>query len=78
MKYIKPHAYKKSSLKSETTENERYHRLPRKQFVLWAIQILRMMMMQISGLHAGTLHSPRFLSIQETVLQPFPIQLLAA
>jgi hypothetical protein len=32
-KYIKPYRYKKSSLKSETTENEREPKNPRKHFV---------------------------------------------
>jgi hypothetical protein len=41
MKYIKPHRYKKSSLQSETTKNEEWHQIPRKYFVLWALQILR-------------------------------------
>ena len=38
---LKPYRYKKSSLKSETTENEKKHKIPRKNFVLWAIKILR-------------------------------------
>ena len=29
MKCIKPHGYKKSSLKYETTENEKWHKIPR-------------------------------------------------
>ena len=41
IKYIKPYRYKKSSLKSETTKNQRKHKIPRKHFVLWVIQILR-------------------------------------
>jgi hypothetical protein len=40
-KYIKPYRYKKSSLKSEMTENEREAKNPGKHFVFWATQILR-------------------------------------
>jgi len=40
-KYIQHYGYKKSPLKSETTENGRQHKIPRKHFDLWAIQILR-------------------------------------
>jgi len=39
--YIQPYGYKKSSLKSKTTENVRLHKIPRKNFVLWSIQIHR-------------------------------------
>jgi hypothetical protein len=39
-KYNQQYKYKKSSLKSENTENERQHKIPGKHFVLSAIQIL--------------------------------------
>jgi len=38
--HIQPHRYKKS-LKSETTQNKYNHTIPRKHFVLWAKQIIR-------------------------------------
>jgi hypothetical protein len=37
-KYIPPYRYKKSSLKSETTQKRK---IPGKHFVLWAIKILK-------------------------------------
>jgi len=41
MKYIKPCRSNKSSLQSETTKNQRQHKIPRKRCALWAIQILK-------------------------------------
>jgi len=41
MKCIKQYRYQKSSLQSATTENERWHTIPRNHFLLWVIQILR-------------------------------------
>jgi hypothetical protein len=41
MKYIKPCRYKKSSLQTEITKTHRLHTIPRKHFVLWTIQVLR-------------------------------------
>ena len=41
MKYNKPYRYEKSSSKSVTTENEKKHKIPRINFVLWAIKILK-------------------------------------
>ena len=38
-KYIQYYRYKKSSSKSQTTENERYHKIPRKYFILSAIKV---------------------------------------
>jgi len=35
IKYVKLYGYKKPSLKAETTENVRYHMIPRKHFVFW-------------------------------------------
>jgi len=40
-KYIQHYRYNKSASKSETTENERLHKITRKYFFLWAIQIPR-------------------------------------
>ena len=40
-KYIQHYGYKKPFLKSENTENERYHKNTRKYFVHWDIQFLR-------------------------------------
>jgi len=40
-KYIQQYKYKKSSLKTETTEKERWQKIPRTHFVLSAIQIPR-------------------------------------
>jgi len=38
-KYIQQYTYNKSASKSETTENETYHKTPRKHFIHWATQI---------------------------------------
>jgi len=39
MKYNKPYGYKKSSSKSETTENERKHKIHRINSVLWRLVV---------------------------------------
>jgi len=36
-KYIQQYRYNKSASKSETTENERLHKITRKHFIPWAI-----------------------------------------
>jgi hypothetical protein len=40
-KYIQHYKYKKLSLKSETTENDRLHKIPGNYFVLSTIQTLK-------------------------------------